>query len=90
MKGVIIKHTKKDSRWCKRYYLKWSDLFFELDSRFSGDIFRSRLSEHGVRCSGTSKQRVRMACHLDVSKADIERAAEFIRQVLHEMEGESS
>ena len=32
MKSVIIKHTKKDSRWCKRYYLKWSDLFFELDS----------------------------------------------------------
>ncbi len=65
-------------------------VFFELDSQFSGDVFRSRLSERGVRCSGTSKQRVRMVCHLDVSKTDIERAAKFIGQVLHEMEDESS
>ena len=32
MKGVIIKYSKKDSRLCRRFYLKWSDLFFELDS----------------------------------------------------------
>jgi threonine aldolase len=65
-------------------------VFFELDSQFNGDIFRSRLSDHGVRCSGTSKQRIRMVCHLDVSTADIEKAAKLIGQVLHDMEGESS
>lgn len=32
MKGVIIKYSKKNSRLCRRFYLKWSDLFFELDS----------------------------------------------------------
>jgi len=32
MKGMIIKYSKKDSRLCRRFYLKWSDLFFELDS----------------------------------------------------------
>ena len=32
MKGIIIKYSKKDSRLCRRFYLKWSDLFFELDS----------------------------------------------------------
>ena len=32
MKGIIIKYSKKDSRFCRRFYLKWSDLFFELDS----------------------------------------------------------
>ena len=32
MTGVIIKYSKKNSRLCRRFYLKWSDLFFELDS----------------------------------------------------------
>ena len=65
-------------------------VFFELDSELSGDVFRSKLSERGVRCSGTSTQRIRMACHMDVSSADIDRAAELTHQVLREMEGESS
>jgi len=65
-------------------------VFFDLDLEFDGDAFRSKLSELGVRCSGTSKQRIRMACHLDISKGDVERAAKLIAQTLGEMEAESS
>ena len=47
-----------------------------------GNLFRERLKEEGVLCSGTSPERVRMACHLDVSSADIDEAIARIARVL--------
>jgi threonine aldolase len=56
-------------------------VFFTLEG-VDGAEFRRRLSEEGVLCSGTSPQRVRMVCHLDVSREDIDVAIPRISRVL--------
>ncbi len=48
-------------------------VFFELEG-VAGDEFRARLAADGVLCSGTSRQRIRMVTHLDVSREQIDRA----------------
>ncbi|MEX2446874.1 MAG: GntG family PLP-dependent aldolase [Dehalococcoidia bacterium] len=59
-------------------------VFFALDG-IDGAEFRRRLAEEGVLCTGTDPQRVRMVCHLDVSRADIDAAVDHIRAVLSAM-----
>jgi len=56
-------------------------VFFSLVG-VDGNLFRARLKEEGVLCSGTHPQRVRMACHLDVSREDIDAAITRIARVL--------
>ena len=56
-------------------------VFFTLDG-VDGTEFRERLSAEGVLCTGTSSQRVRMVCHLDVSRDDIDVAVTRIAAVL--------
>ncbi len=59
-------------------------VFFELDPDIDGQKFRSALAESGVRCSGTSEQRVRMACHLGVDRDQVKEAARRTAKVLTE------
>jgi threonine aldolase len=59
-------------------------VFFTLNG-IDGDVFRARLKEEGVLCSGTSTQRIRLACHLDVSREDIGGAITRIARVLGSM-----
>ena len=56
-------------------------VFFTLHG-VDGNEFRARLKDEGVLCSGTHPQRVRMACHLDVSREDIDEAITRIGRVL--------
>ena len=56
-------------------------VFFTLDG-VDGVLFRDRLAEEGVLCTGTSAQRVRMVTHLDVSRDDIDAAITTIAAVL--------
>ena len=56
-------------------------VFFTLEG-VDGNLFRQRLSEEGALCTGTAPQRVRMVCHLDVSRADIDAAIPIIASVL--------
>ena len=56
-------------------------VFFTLDG-VDGTEFRERCAAQGVLCTGTSEQRVRMVCHLDVSREDIEAAISIIASVL--------
>lgn len=59
-------------------------VFFTLEG-VDGAEFRRRLAEEGVLCTGTSTQRVRMVCHLDVTGAQIEAAIPRIRAVLESL-----
>ncbi|MSQ31082.1 MAG: aminotransferase class I/II-fold pyridoxal phosphate-dependent enzyme [Dehalococcoidia bacterium] len=59
-------------------------VFFTVEG-VDGADFRARLAAEGVLCTGTSPQRVRMVCHLDVSRADIDAAVERVRAVLAAM-----
>ena len=59
-------------------------VFFTLDG-VDGAEFRARLAANGVLCTGTSAQRVRMVCHLDVSRADVDVAVDRVRAVLASM-----
>lgn len=59
-------------------------VFFTLEG-VDGAEFRRRLAEEGVLCTGTSTQRVRMVCHLDVTAAQIEAAIPRIRAVLESL-----
>lgn len=59
-------------------------VFFTLEE-VDGAEFRRRLAEEGVLCTGTSTQRVRMVCHLDVTAAQIEAAIPRIRTVLESL-----
>lgn len=59
-------------------------VFFTLEG-VDGAEFRRRLAEEGVLCTGTSTQRVRMVCHLDVTTAQIEAAIPRIRAVLESL-----
>ncbi|GMU39896.1 MAG: threonine aldolase [Chloroflexota bacterium] len=59
-------------------------VFFTLDG-VDGAEFRRRLAEEGVLCTGTSPQRVRMVCHLDVTAEQIEAAIPRIRAVLQSL-----
>jgi threonine aldolase len=56
-------------------------VFFTLKG-VDGTVFRERLKEAGVLCTGTHPQRVRMACHLDVTSKDIDEAIPRIARVL--------
>ena len=56
-------------------------VFFTLDG-VDGEQFRERLAAAGVLCTGTSPQRVRLVCHLDVSREDIEAAIDVIAATL--------
>lgn len=56
-------------------------VFFTLEG-VSGPEFRERLAAEGVLCSAMSPQRLRMVCHLDVSRDDVERAIPIIARVL--------
>ena len=56
-------------------------VFFTLDG-VDGTEFRERLAVEGVLCTGTSSQRVRMVCHLDVSRDDIDVAISRIAALL--------
>ncbi len=54
-------------------------VFFTLDARLgSAQDFCARLAKHGVAAIGMGPNRVRMVTHLDVSSADIDRAAHAI------------
>ena len=59
-------------------------VFFTLDG-VDGVLFRDRLAEEGVLCTGTSAQRVRMVTHLDVSRDDIDAAITTIAAVLQSL-----
>jgi len=50
-----------------------------------GTEFRRRCAEQGVLCTGTHPQRVRMVCHMDVSRDDIEAAIPIIASVLQSL-----
>ncbi len=56
-------------------------VFFELDG-VDGNEFRARCAEQGVLCTGTSPQRVRMVCHMDVTREDIDAAIPIVASVL--------
>ncbi len=62
-------------------------VFFELDPGIDGQKFRSTLAENGVRCSGTSERRVRMACHLGVDRDQVKEAVRRTAKVLAESLG---
>ena len=62
-----------------------SNLVFFTLVGIDGTEFRARLKEEGVLCSGTTPQRVRMVCHLDVSAQDIDVAITKIARVLEAM-----
>ena len=62
-----------------------SNLVFFTLVGIDGTEFRARLKEEGVLCSGTTPQRVRMVCHLDVSSQDIDVAITKIARVLEAM-----
>jgi threonine aldolase len=54
-------------------------VFFTVDARLgSAQDFCARLAQHGVAAIGMGPNRVRMVTHLDVSAADIDRAAAAI------------
>jgi threonine aldolase len=54
-------------------------VFFTVDARLgNAQDFCARLAEHGVAAIGMGPNRVRMVTHLDVSAADIDRAAAAI------------
>jgi len=54
-------------------------VFFTLDARLgTAQDFCARLAKHGVAAIGMGPNRVRMVTHLDVSAADIDRAAHAI------------
>ncbi|MFA7248384.1 MAG: GntG family PLP-dependent aldolase [Dehalococcoidia bacterium] len=59
-----------------------SNLVFFWLHGVDGNQFRERLAAQGVLCTGTSVQRVRMACHLDVTRDDIDAAIPIIASVL--------
>ncbi len=59
-------------------------VFFTVDG-VDGVLFRERLAAEGVLCTGTSPQRVRLVCHLDVSRDDIEAAITTIASVLQSL-----
>ena len=55
-------------------------VFFTIDARLgTAQEFCARLAQHGVAAIGMGPGRVRMVTHLDVSGADIDRAADAIR-----------
>ena len=56
-------------------------VFFTIEG-VDGAQFRERLAAAGVLCTGTSPQRVRMVCHLDVTRDDIDAAISIIQSVL--------
>lgn len=56
-------------------------VFFTLTG-VDGTEFRARMKDAGVLCSGTHPQRIRMACHLDVSSTDIDEAITRTARVL--------
>ncbi|RLT39127.1 MAG: hypothetical protein DWI58_13750, partial [Chloroflexi bacterium] len=56
-------------------------VFFELDG-VDGNEFRAGCAEQGVLCTGTSPQRVRMVCHMDATREDIDAAIPIIASVL--------
>lgn len=62
-----------------------SNLVFFTLRGVDGNEFRARLKEEGVLCSGTSPQRIRMVCHLDVTSEDIDVAITKIARVLEAM-----
>jgi threonine aldolase len=54
-------------------------VFFTLDARLgNAQEFCARLARHGVAAIGMGHNRVRLVTHLDVSAADIDRAAEIL------------
>ncbi len=58
-------------------------VFFDVaGTGLSGAEARMRLEAAGVRASGTGETRLRMVTHLDVSRADIERAVEVAGKAL--------
>ena len=59
-----------------------SNLVFFTLVGVDGNEVRARLKEEGVLCTGTHPQRVRMACHMDVSREDIDEAITRIGRVL--------
>jgi len=59
-------------------------VFFTL-AGVDGADFRRRLAAEGVLCTGTSSQRVRMVCHLDISRADVDAAVDRVRGILAAM-----
>lgn len=59
-----------------------SNLVFFTVTGVDGNDFRARLKEAGVLCSGTAPERIRMACHLDVTAEDIDAAIDRISRVL--------
>ncbi len=59
-------------------------VFFTIEG-LDGAEFRRRLEAEGVLCTGTSAQRVRMVCHLDVSRDDVDAAIDRVRKVIASM-----
>lgn len=59
-------------------------VFFTLEG-VDGPEFRARCAEQGVLCTGTHPQRVRMVCHLDVTRDDIDAAIPIIASVLQSL-----
>ena len=59
-------------------------VFFTLEG-VDGAEFRRRLETEGVLCTGTSAQRVRMVCHLDISRDDVDAAVDRVRKVIAAM-----
>lgn len=56
-------------------------VFFELDC-VDGNEFRTKLSDEGLLCSGTSSQRVRMVTHLDIGQKQIDRACTIVAEAM--------
>ena len=59
-------------------------MFFTLDG-VEGVAFRERLAAQGVLVMSATLQRVRLVCHLDVTREDIDTAIPIIRDVLQSL-----
>ena len=59
-------------------------VFFTLDG-VEGVAFRERLAAQGVLVMSATLQRVRLVCHLDVTREDIDTAIPIIRDVLQSL-----
>ena len=61
-------------------------VIYALDaSRFDSDSFLSEIRRHGVLGVSVDRYRVRMVTHRDVSRNDVERAADVVEEVIREV-----
>ena len=60
-------------------------VFFDVkNTGLSGADMEAKLAEHGVRISNVRGTRMRAVTHLDVSRDQVEEAADVVRKVLEE------